>query len=161
MTRSRRNRRARRIASPHIYVGEETALTAADTVSNEAIYTNTFLASETSLPMRVVWKDLRVTVTYGSATTRVFAILRRLPQGYTAPAITIATGNVAFVDQPDVLGYGMIQVSGNDTMNRIDLRKLKGSVILHSGDALLLQVVSDTASANQKYSVISEYSLGT
>ncbi len=161
MVRSSRTRRSRRAptAVPVLYTLEDVALATADTASNTTLYTSSTSASTLVKPVRFTLGPTRVSVKYGSTETTVFAIVRKVPQGYTTPTIAPTDGNTSFVDTPNVLGYGVIRVGDNDTMNRIDLRFLAKSVMLARGDSIVLQVVSNVSSTNQAYSALSEYTV--
>ena len=144
---------------PHLYVREDVALATADTVSNTIIYATSTSASTLTKTTTFTPGPCRVSLKYGSAETTVFVVMRKLPEGYTAPAITPTDGNTTFNDVPNVIGYGLIRVGGTDTMNRIDLRRLRSSVKLAQGDSVILQVVSNAASTNQAYSALIEYNI--
>ena len=117
--------------------------------------------SSANLPVSFHWRSTRVTIKSGLANNLVAAILRRVPAGYTEPAITVTDSLSLFADVPNVLGYGMVQVYGSepDTMQRIDLRILRGSIKLYPGDKVVLQVVSNSSSSGQTYSFLTEYAI--
>jgi hypothetical protein len=75
--------------------------------------------------------------------------------------VTIADGNSSFVDVPNILAYGAVYVyaSTSDTMSRVDLRSLNPAMRVNAGDTIVLQVVSDTASSEQSYDAILEYTV--
>ncbi len=159
MVKTRRSRRTGRAAVPVLYVLEDVALASADTVSSTSLYTSSTSASALVKPVRFTLGPTRINVKYGSTETNVLAIVRKVPQGYSNPTIAPTDGNTTFVDTPNILGYGIIRVGGNDTMNRIDLRFLNKSVMLARGDSIVLQVVSNISSTNQAYSALAEYSV--
>ncbi len=160
MVRRNRGRMATRLRrEPILYTVEDAALSTADDVQSTTLYTSATSATVLTKPVRFTLGPTRVGFTYGSTATLVLAIVRKVPQGYTAPTITPASGNTVFNDVPNILGYGYIRVTGNDVMSRIDLRYLTKSVSLMRGDAIVLQVVSNAASAGQKYHALVEYDI--
>ncbi len=160
MVRRNRGRVAtRQRREPILYAIEDAALSTADDVQSTTLYSSATSATVLTKPVRFRLGPTRVSFTYGSAASLVLAIVRKVPEGYTAPAITPATGNTVFNDVPNILGYGYIRVNGNDVMNRIDMRYLTRSVTLMRGDAIVLQVVSNIASTGQKYHALVEYDI--
>ncbi len=159
MVKQRQPRRRMARGPPHLYVREDVALATADTVSTTILYATSTSSTTLTKPTTFSLGPVRVSAKYGSAETTVFCVVRKLPEGYTAPAITPTDGNTTFVDMPNVLAYGMIRVGSTDTMNRIDLRKLRTSVMLAQGDSVILQVVTNAASTNQAYSALAEYNI--
>jgi hypothetical protein len=97
----------------------------------------------------------------GGSNTVVYAILRKVPQGYSSPAVAVTDGNTTFMDVPNVLAYGSVYVyqSTTDTMARIDMRPLNRSLKVLAGETILLQVVTDTSSTGQSYDCMLEYSV--
>ena len=165
MVRPRRTRyRPRRRSSqmnPRIYTLESEALTAADTPLNTIIYSTSASATTLFKPSRFVYHTCRVSVKAGSANAVIYAILRKVPQGYSTPAVTITDGNTTFVDTPNILAYGAkyIYAATNDTMSFVDLRSLQGSLQVRAGEAVVLQIVTDTSSAGQSIDCILEYEI--
>ncbi len=146
-------------AAPQLFIRENVGLAVLDTASNSDIYSSPTSTSSLSKPVKFRSGPLRVTVVPGGTSAVVFAILRKIPEGYSAPAITITDGNSAFIDMGNVIGYGMIRVNAAvpDPMNRIDLRMLQKEVTLLRGDKVTLQVVSNASSLGQEYSVLYEF----
>jgi translation initiation factor IF-1 len=103
---------------------------------------------------------LRIQLKPGGSDNIVFAVLRKVPQGYTAPNITVVGGNTTFVDVMNVLAYGMVRVqaASGDPMNRIDMRILRKSIPMARGDSVILQVVPNANSSGQQFSALFEYS---
>ncbi len=147
-----------RLATPQLTVLEDRSIAAADTANNYDIFTSP--SGNADLTKAVLFRSgpCRIACKYGNADTAVFAILRRIPQGYSAPTITLVDGNTSFIDIDNILAYGVVRVSGSDTMARIDMRHLRRTVRLERGDKITLQVVSNAASAGQTYSALLEYS---
>ena len=145
---------------PQFYVREDVALATADTVVNTTILSSPTGSTDLVKPVVFHPGPCRITIGTGNTTNTVFAVLRKVPEGYTAPSITIGDGNTTFKDVPDVLMYGIVRVYGgtSDVMQRIDLRMLRSSIPLARGDSIVLQVVSNTSSVNQVFGALVEYS---
>ncbi len=144
----KRGKRSRNSATgrldPNIYILEDASVAVIDTAVNSTLVTN-------DKPSRLLirMKGATLQVNNGTTNARVFWVLRRLPSGYTAPAITVGSGTASFVDQPDVLGYGFKSYQTTDASS-IPARWvwLKPSIVLYEGDQLLLQAVTNTTSPN-------------
>ncbi len=158
MARSRRSRSQRPLGTPQLATVEDGSIATADSVSTDTIYTSSTSNSVLTKPVMFHLGPTRVSIKYGSTESTVLAIVRKVPQGYTAPAVTVATGNTTFADIPNVLAYGLVRVNAGDTMNRIDLRKLRQAVRLDRGDSIVLQTVSNINSTGQVYSALIEFS---
>jgi hypothetical protein len=159
--RQRANRRQRRLISPQIYITEEVSISGADTVSNTAFYAPPISTTEVEMPTMFHLRSSDVTVQAGNANTRVFAVIRRVPSGYSAPSITITNGINVIIDMPDVLAYGLSNITTGATDNTLRLHLLKPNMRLYPGDNVTLQVVSNGASTSQTYSSLTEYALST
>lgn len=159
--RQRRSQGRSSQVSPRIYTLESEALTLADSPANTTIYQPPATATSVFKPSTFSFHNARVSLKAGSANTVIYAILRKVPQGYSSPAVAIADGNTSFVDVPNVLAYGTVYVyaSTNDTMQRIDMRPLNRNMKVLAGETIVLQVVSDTASTGQSYDCLLEYSI--
>ncbi len=155
--RSKRNGRYAG-GTPQLATIEDTALATADAAVTNTLYTSSTSNSSLTKPVRFTLGPVRVAMKYGSTETTVFAVVRKLPQGYSNPSIAIVDGNTSFVDVPNILAYGVIRVGSTDTMNRLDLRRLRNTVTLNRGDAIILQVVSNVSSTGQAYSALIEFS---
>jgi hypothetical protein len=139
---------------------EDVALATADTSSDQQIYTSS--PGNNTLVKPVVFHigPTRIQVKPGGSANTIYAVIRKVPQGYSAPGITVTTGNTTFADMQNVLAYGVVRVeaASSDPMNRIDLRILRRSVSLARGDSVYLQVVPNISSSGQTYSSLIEYS---
>ncbi len=158
-----RNRRANRTRSgritPQVHVSEELAVALADTVVSTSLYSSAVGTAGLEVPMRFHFRNCVLNVTQGAtATAKVFVLIRRVPSGYTPPAITITTGNLSFIDMPDILAYGFIEGFDNVPAK---LEILRRTVVCHPGDAVYLQAVSNAASVGQSVSTITGYGLST
>jgi hypothetical protein len=161
---ARKNRRNGRKAksSPLIYTLEDESLATADTAISGAFYTPT-LSNSSLVTTQFTLRSAEIVVKAGSSTNRVFAIIRKVPDGYANPAITVTDAITVFKDMPNVLAYGLVQVyaSTTDAMNRIALRVLKRTMLVHPGDSIVVQIVSDTSSAGQTISGMIEFAVAT
>ncbi len=161
MVKNSRTRRSRRATSavPVLYIREDVALATADSTSNSTVYTSPTSVTALNKPVRFTLGPTRISFKAGLTETTVFAVVRKVPQGYTTPTIAPTDGNTTFDDVPNVLGYGVARiVPTNDAMNRVDMRFLTKSVTLSRGDSVVLQVVSNVSSTNLAYSAMCEYS---
>jgi len=102
-----------------------------------------------------------VVIKAGASDQLVFAIIRKLPEGFTAPTNTITDGNTIFQDTPNILAYGFVRIVAAtvDPMNRIDLRFLQRGCVLRKGESVVMQVIANAASTGATYSALVEYQL--
>ncbi len=166
MARSRNNRRGRRSRRPRLpmlCIVEDTALATQDTVSNGTLYSPPISNTGLDLPSRFRLRSCEVVISPGSGNNKVFAVVRRVPSGYSAPSITITNGIGSLVDCPDVLAYGLVNVfaSTTDTMERINLKLLRPNMVVYPGDVIYLQVVPNANSTGQVYNALAEYDIGS
>ncbi len=145
-----------------MYIVEDTALATADTVSNVTLYAPAFAGTEYDAPSTYSLRTASVFITGGLTANKVLAIIRKVPNGYSNPAITVANGLGVFVDYPNILAYGMVNVAASsaDPMLRIDLTKVRNLTRVVPGDKIILQVVPNASSTNQIYNAMIEYSVG-
>ncbi len=160
----RRNRRRRgnaRRKSPMFATIEDTALATADTSSNTILYSPALTSAGNQNPTTFHFNSCSIDIVAGASSNRVFAIIRRVPAGYTVPAITISTSLTTFSDVADVIAYGFINIYGAtlDAMNRFELKALRPSMTIFPGDVVYLQVVPNVSSAAQTYSAFAEYAI--
>ncbi len=138
--RSKRRSSGKRM-DPNIYVLEDASIATADTVVNSTLLTNGQPAR-----MRIRMRRAQLITTGGSGSSRVFWLIRRVPQGYSAPSITVTSGLTVYADQPDILGIGFRASSSTDTAPlQASWQWIKRSVILYEGDSLVLQCVPNTS----------------
>ncbi len=155
-----RSRRATSSApwSFHLWTQESTSLATADTASNTTIYTNSLSES--------VWfaiDSIDVSVKCGTtADSQVLYVVRKVPEGYSAPAITISSGEATFFDNDNILawGNGLILATEASGFARIKLSRhiAKRRVRLDQNDFIVVQAVCGTSSTNQSYSFEMGYS---
>ncbi len=140
-----------------LHVSEELSVATADTPVNATVYSSTVSTSAIQVPVRFTLRSCTINMQRGTAEfAKVFAIVRRVPSGYSFPSITIATGNSSFIDIPDVLAYGFLDES--DTVP-YKLDKLRSSIVLHPGDTLAIQFVSNLNSAGLKVDAITAFTV--
>ncbi len=155
-----RNRTRRSRSAPVIATLEQIAFTAADTVVNTTLYAPPISTTAPLQRWNVRVRGMVTTITDGDVTSfRAYAIIRRVPAGYSAPSITIASTLTAFADVDNVLAYGLY--SGTDTRDSVQWRWLKRSASMMAGDVLTIQVVADSASANRAFSAVIEYDISS
>jgi hypothetical protein len=138
---------------------EDVNIATADTAVNTTIYSSSTSATALQKPVTFYPGPLRIQIKPGGTDNTIFAVLRKVPQGYSAPAITPTDGNTAFADVMNVLAYGVVRVAAgsSDPLNRIDMRRLRKSVSLARGDSIVLQIVPNVNSTNQTASTLFEY----
>ncbi len=130
--------------SPQLFIAEGLDIDTADTVTN-----TTILTQSAHIPVSCKFRSARIGAANGATAAAIFAILRRVPAGYTAPNITVTTGLTSFVDEPDVMAYGYIQFVQNATgLMSVTLRPVYPDQILYEGDLLVFQMVSGTSSVS-------------
>ncbi len=152
------SRRSRNNFLPVLITIEDKSIATADTASNTYLYGVAFSASTQQSAVHVRFRSCVVQINNSTTESLVFAVIRRVPHGYSPPAINIATAIDTFVDSPNIVAYGYVLTqTTTDQLNRINLKKLNSSIKLNPGDALQLQVVSNTSSVGQTYSSFLEY----
>ncbi len=153
----RKGSRSGRRWNPNLYILDNVAVITGDGVITTTVYTNS-----DQVPVSLVLKNADFSVFSGAAAARVWFVVRRVPQGYAPPAVTIATGLTAWADQPDVLAYGTIQVLAASSLqlpSEVRLTKLRAQTVMYQGDILVVQMVTDTNSTGQNVS--GEVAFGT
>ncbi len=152
----RGNRRNGRRGVPTINVQEQVAIATADTAVNSTLYTN---GDSQPFTFNLASAKISIPPTSGATTTPVWFIIRKVPQGYTAPAMSIASGNVSFADMENVLAYGFYQFQSANTVPLVAyLRILKSSARLQLNDTVVMQVTPGISSAGLVYNAEVVYS---
>ncbi len=161
MPRSRNLRpRRRRRWDPSIFTVENVSLTAADTASNNTILT----IGNPAQPYSFRLKECHVQVLSGATAAMNLFCIRRVPQGYSNPSITVATGTSTLIDTANVIAYGMIlanAVASSTSEQEVELTILKPTITLFEGDTVIIQAVPNSSSTGQTYSVFGAYSIAT
>ncbi len=97
---------------------------------------------------------MELTMLPGATTNQSLFLVRKVPQGYTAPGIIMTTGS-SYVDHANILGYVLVTSVGGitftNTVNEKDFNWIRRNVLLHSGDTVVLQAVTNTSSAGQTF----------
>ncbi len=148
-----RNSRAVRRGTPQIFVAEQSSIPTADTATNVTVFTN---AEEQ--PYLFTHKT-PVFAADVSADMLVMAVIRRVPNGYSAPtSVPISTGSSSFIDERDVLSYGfLLERAGSTDHPNFRFTMLRSGVRLEKGDAVVLQLIPSATSASATCSVVLEY----
>jgi hypothetical protein len=153
---------ASRKLMPVIATIENKALGTADTAVNVTLFSPPL--STSSVLERFVYnlRTIDVTVKDGNTACTVYGIVRKLPAGYTAPSIVISDAVTTFADVDNVLAYSIYNGSQStlDPWDRLIWRYLRKTFTVNSGDSIILQMVTDTSSATQTFSVLAEYNVG-
>ncbi len=143
---------------PNLYVGEAIAITTADTTYNNSVFTN----SEPYRQLASI-RSAHITIEPGATASRVLFVLRRLPQGYSVPSTTFATGLTVWNDVPDVIGYAIAYVpssTGNTNSQvplPIQMTLLKPNIVLFENDQIYLNALPGVSSAGMSYNVLIEF----
>ncbi len=142
---------------PVLATFEQTAVTTADTVVNGTLFAPPLSTTDPLTRYRIRFGNIVCTVTDGGTANRLYAVIRRVPAGYTAPSITISNAVSTFADVSNVLAYGLY--STTDSRDTIQWRWLKKSSIVNTGDSIIVQYVIDTSSTGQSVSCLVEYNV--
>jgi len=157
---NKRNRNRRSHLVRELFVVDSVNVATATTV-NTVIYTNT--ASTAGLELPVFWKfnSAMISASGGNNGSRWFFLLRRIPQGYSAPTVSIATGQLA-LSSKDILAYGMINdVTGSSAFMFGSMKRVYTSVTLAPGDIIVLQIINDLANTGLTADATIDYSFGS
>ncbi len=153
MVRRNGQRRNKLKYSPLLYTLEDVTIGTANTSSSDQIYSVT-----DQTPVSVRFRRAVISMVAGNTATSNWFAIRRVPSGYTAGNLTIATGSSSFSDVPDVLGYAFLKASGNAvTTYAIDVTWLKPTITLFNGDQIIVQGVPSTTSSGNQFSMFMEY----
>ncbi len=158
MTRStrrsqNRNFSRRRRRDPNIYTLEAISIATADSATT----TNLVTTSEKS-PTLITLRSALLEVSGGATTAQTFFVIRRVPSGYSAPAITVTSGLTTFVDQPDVLAYGFCSyITTTVDPDPVLVRMLRPTMLFYEGDVLTIQATSNTNSTGLVYNGVIEW----
>ncbi len=147
---------------PNLASVEQTPLVTADTAANVSLFSPPVSTTSVLTRFRYHLGTVDVTVTDGGTSCRIYGIIRKVPAGYSNPAITISSTISAFADVDNVLAYSIYtgSAANADPWDRMIWRYLKRDVNLISGDSIVLQLVTDTTSASQAFSALVEYGVG-
>ncbi len=159
MTRTRRSRgrRSRALTVPQIFTTEGLAPVTADTQVFQTIYNPPDSTSSLGTPTRFRLGPVRIYVTPGAAASRVYIVVRKVPEGYSAPTMTISSSVGSITDPMNVFGYAIID--GNNATIPTSLTMIKSTLTIQPGDTVVVQAVSDISSAGQKVDVIGSFFL--
>jgi hypothetical protein len=129
-----------------------------DTVANATLYAPP-LSSTTSLveTFRYHLRSCNIALSPGATNSRVYVIVRKVPAGYTAPAITVTDSVNTFADRPNILAYTIIE--STNTLPSVPLRMLFPNVSVMSGESVILQAVSDANNTNLAMNALIEYDI--
>ncbi len=155
MTRNRIRRRNGR-SIPQVFNVENLAPVTADTQVSQTLYNPPDTTTSLGTPTIFRFGRTELTVIAGAATARVFVVVRRVPEGYSFPAMTIASGVSSLTDPSNVIAYGYIQ--STNTMPTY-LTSLNTVLKLQPGDTIGVQAVSDTTSAGQRVDLLGSFHL--
>ncbi len=143
--RNLRRRSAGAFYDPNLYQITPAGVSSAQT--NTQMYSN-------SIAQRVLLRIRYVSVFFAppAAATTIYLIVRRIPSGYGAPAITLGSGTSTFQDQPDVMAYGILRtIVGQVDPVRIPVKFLSRVLQFNETDTLSLQLITDNAVASNFY----------
>jgi hypothetical protein len=135
---------------PNLWTSAQVNLTTSAVA--QTVYTNS--TAGTQLPSVVTIKSAEVALNPAStAGGYCYWILRRLPSGYSAPAITVASGLTSFVDQPDIFGVAVCvnsvaSATTPDITTDVDFFWLRKRMVFYPGDTLILQAIEQNNSAS-------------
>ncbi len=135
-----RGRQGRRL-DPNLYVLEDASIATADTAVNGSMLTN-----DKSSRMMVRMRRATLMAFGGNTGARVLWIIRRVPQGYTPPSITVTSGLTVFADQADILGYGIADFTSDNGEHYAKFTWIRRTTVLYEGDYIALQCVTNTSS---------------
>ncbi len=153
-----RRRRGGRLTAPQIHITEAVAVSTANTVSNTTIWTSAVGTSALEFPCRIHLRKSIINVINGATASRTFVVIRRVPNGYSNPTISITTGNTSLIDFPDIMAYGFLD-NGDSVPFVLDIPR--PTMVFHPGDSLVLQAVTDVTSSGQTLSAMTHYAIGT
>ncbi len=152
-----RGARTTRRWAPLLFVGEGLDIDTADTVATSTIVTNS-----NDFPFEVRFRSAKMGAAAGGTAAAIFAVIRRVPQGYTAPAIAVATGTTSFADEADVMAYAYLQWVPSPGANMsVSFRPVFPRQTLFAGDTVVVQMVSATTSASLVGAINAELWSGT
>jgi hypothetical protein len=124
--------------------------------STTATQTTTLYTNGTNEVIKVRLRRPTLSIFPGTAANNCYVCIRRVPSGYANPSTLVATaGLTATIDQPDIFGFGVMVLtigSASDTTDfepPISWRALHPTMLLYSGDTIVVQVANNAASTNQ------------
>ena len=164
MARSnRRNRNPRRRETPSFDILEDVSIATADTASNNTVYNPQVGTGTLEAPGFFHLRGATWSVNNSSTNTatRVLCIIRKVPNGYAFPSITVASGVTAIAGS-DVLAFGLINTTALAT-NEVPSQELtivRPRVRVDTGDTIACQIVSNVSSASQTAFVAIYYGAG-
>ncbi len=141
--------------APILATLEQTAVTTADTAVNANLYAPPSGTTNAMQRWTFNLRSVQCTVTDGGTACRTYAVVRRVPAGYSAPAMSVGNSVTTFADVPNVLAYGTYSTA--DVRENISWRWLKRATYVYPGDAIVIQFVVDTSSTGHAISTLAEY----
>ncbi len=161
MPRRRQTRRNR--GAPTLALIEDVAIAVNDTVSSTLIAGNVESTSTSLAPIRFHLNKAVWAVTSGDARTRVLCIIRKVPAGYSPPAITVAS-SITAIQGSGVLAYGLINTTVStleSSSDEVPLMVTARDTTLMAGDTVYVQIVSNIASTGQTAFAAVHYSISS
>jgi hypothetical protein len=151
MARSRTLRPRRRTRwDPNLYLLSQMS------ASTTATQTTTLYTNGTNEVIKVRLRRPTLSIFPGGAANNCYICIRRVPSGYANPSTLVATAGLsATIDQPDIFGFGMMVMTINAAVETTDFqppvtwRQLHQTLLLYSGDSLVIQVANNAASSGQ------------
>ncbi len=150
-------RKSSKKGAPIIAVQEELAVATADTVVNSTLFAPPLGTTSSLQTWRFHLGSIQCEVTDGATGHRLYAVVRRVPAGYSAPSITVSTGVTTFADIANVMAYGIYTTT--DVREEVQWRWLRRNVIVQPGDTIITQYAIDISSAGSAVSTLVEYNI--
>ncbi len=146
----RRNRRSRERFNPQMFL----AAAAVDT--GGAVVNTTLYTASDPTPQLFQLRGTTLTVTNSTNVSPIWVIIRRVPEGYSAPSWTPSGGTSSVVDEGNVLAFGSV-VGTSSQSTLFTIRTRKSNTILLQGDTVILQMVCSSSATGQAVDAMMEY----
>ncbi len=132
-------------------------MTTADSYTATTLFAPAASTTAVQDPNVFTLKSVDIRVIYGAAASVCYFVIRRVPSGVAAPAPAITTGITTVLDQDNVLGFGIQQVTGVTGDHEFTWHSIRNAIKVNPGDSIILQSVSNVSSAGQAANGIIQY----
>jgi hypothetical protein len=138
---------------------ENLAIVTQDSVVNTTIFAPPQQTTALQEPNVFHYRSGNFCTLYGTVATTCVYLLRKVPNGYAVPSISLSTGVNNFVDVDNIIGYCIVHATTSTGPEPVPLQVLKRSIKVNPGDSIILQAVSNATSASQVGFGMLQYSI--
>ncbi len=158
----RRNAGVMRLRYPVIVTAEDISVATADSAQTTYLYAPSYSGSAVQEAQKITFLADGLPCIFfrgGNSQTAVYAVVRKIPAGYSLPSVAIGSNSTVYQDTPNVLAYGFCSFVPSLDPQSIDMHWLKNTTLVHPGDQVILQLTANISSSGMIASAQFCYSL--